>query len=38
MDHHEKTVRFGEKAGVGESLSRFLPKTVMHSEPLKISS
>ena len=38
MDHHEKTVRFGEKAGVGESLSHFLPKAVMHSEPLKISS
>ena len=30
MDHHEKTVRSGEKAGVGERLSRFLSKTVVH--------
>jgi len=30
MDHHEKTVRSGEKAGVGGRLSHFLQKTVAH--------
>lgn len=38
MDHHERILRSGEKAGVGERLSHFLQETVVHSEPLKMSS